>query len=45
LAKAYKANGDMKMAKQTAMKSLEMSKEAEYEPYIKMNEKMIAEMK
>lgn len=45
LAKAYKANGDMKMAKETAMKSLEMSKEAEYEPYIKMNEKMIAEMK
>jgi len=45
LAKAYKANGDMKMAKQTAMKSLEMSKAAEYEPYIKMNEKMIAEMK
>jgi len=45
LAKAYKANDDMKMAKQTAMKSLEMSKAAEYEPYIKMNEKMIAEMK
>jgi len=45
LAKAYKANGDMDMAKQTAMKSLEMSKKAEYEPYIKMNEKLIAEMK
>jgi hypothetical protein len=45
LAKAYKANGDMKMAKKTAEKSLEMSKEADYEPYIKMNEKMIAEMK
>jgi len=45
LAKAYKANGEMKMAKQTAEKSLEMSKEADYQPYIKMNEKLLAEMK
>lgn len=45
LAKAYKANGDMKMAKQVATKSLEMSKEAKYDPYIKMNEKLLAELK
>ena len=44
LAKAYHANGDKKMAKETAMKSLEMSKEAEYEPYVKMNEKLISEL-
>ncbi|MCH2213852.1 MAG: DUF2911 domain-containing protein [Flavobacteriales bacterium] len=44
LAKAYHANGDNKKAKETAMKSLEMSKEAEYEPYIKMNEKLISEL-
>ncbi|MEM9052358.1 MAG: DUF2911 domain-containing protein [Bacteroidota bacterium] len=44
LAKAYHANGDNKMAKETAMKSLEMSKEAEYEPYVKMNEKLISEL-
>jgi len=44
LAKAYQANGDNKMAKETAMKSLEMSKEAEYEPYVKMNEKLISEL-
>jgi hypothetical protein len=45
LAKAYKANGDMQMAKQIAEKSLQMSQEAEYEPYIKMNEKLLSEMK
>ncbi len=45
LAKAYKANGDAKMALKTAEKSLEMSKEADYQPYVKMNEKLIAELK
>ncbi len=45
LAKAYKAVGDKKMAIETAKRSLELSQAAEYEPYIKMNEKMIAEMK
>ncbi len=41
LANAYKANGDKKMALQTAQKSLALSKEANYAPYIKMNEDLI----
>ena len=45
LARAYKANGNMKEAKKTAERSLELSKEAEYQPYVERNEKLLAEMK
>lgn len=45
LALAYKANGNMKEAKQTAERSLELSKEADYQPYVERNEKLLAEMK
>ena len=45
LSEAYAANGDMKMAIKTAERSLELSKEADYKPYIKMNEENIAKWK
>lgn len=45
LSEAYAANGDYKMAITTAEKSLEMSKEAKYDPYIKANEANIAKWK
>lgn len=45
LAKAYKLNGQNEKALQTAEKSLELSKAANYQPYIEMNEKLIAELK
>lgn len=45
LSEAYAANGDYKMAISTAEKSLAMSKEADYAPYIKMNEKNLKDWK
>ena len=45
LSEAYAANGDKKMAIKTAERSLELSKEADYKPYIKMNEENIAKWK
>ena len=45
LSEAYAANGDMKSAIKTAEKSLEMSKTAEYQPYIDMNTENIAKWK
>ena len=45
LSEAYAANGDYKNAIETAEKSLKMSQEAEYEPYIKMNTENIAKWK
>lgn len=45
LSEAYAANGDYKMALETAEESLKMSQEAEYDPYIKMNEENIAKWK
>lgn len=45
LSEAYAANGDYKMAIETAEKSLKMSQEAEYQPYIDMNTANIAKWK
>jgi len=45
LAKAYLAVGDTKNAMKTAQKSLDMAKEADYDAYVKMNEKLIKEIK
>lgn len=45
LSEAYAANGDYKKAIETAEKSLKLSQEAEYEPYIKMNTENIAKWK
>jgi len=45
LAKAYMAVGDKKKAKEVAERSLALSKEAEYQPYVERNEKLLAEMK
>jgi tetratricopeptide (TPR) repeat protein len=42
LSLVYEAKGDKKNALATAKKSLELSKEAEYAPYIKMNTENIA---
>ena len=42
LSEAQAANGDIKGAIKTAKESLEMSQEANYGPYIKMNEENIA---
>lgn len=44
LAKAYLANGDKKNAKIAAQESLKLAKEANYDHYIKLNEKMISEL-
>lgn len=44
LAKAYAANGDKKNAKTAAEESLKLAKEANYDHYIKLNEKFIAEL-
>lgn len=44
LAKAYLANGDKKNAKIAAEESLKISKEAKYDHYIKLNEKLISEL-
>jgi hypothetical protein len=45
LARAYAAAGDKKKAKEVAERSLELSKEAEYQPYVERNEKLLAELK
>lgn len=45
LAKAYKAVGDNANAMSTAEKSMRLAREAEYMPYIKMNEEFIAGLK
>jgi tetratricopeptide (TPR) repeat protein len=45
LSEAYAANGDYKKAVETAEKSLKLSQEAEYDPYIKMNTENIAKWK
>lgn len=45
LAKIYKGLGEKKLAVQTAQKSLKLAQEADYKPYIRMNEKLIAELK
>ena len=45
LSEAYAANGDYKNAIATAEKSLKLSEEAEYGPYIKMNTENIAKWK
>lgn len=45
LSEAYAANGDYKNAIATAEKSLKLSQEAEYQPYIKMNTENIAKWK
>lgn len=45
LSEAYAANGDLKMAIKTAERSLELSEEAEYQPYIDMNVENIAKWK
>ncbi|NEN23994.1 DUF2911 domain-containing protein [Cryomorpha ignava] len=44
LAKAYVANGDKKNAKIAAEESLKLAQEANYDHYIKLNEKMISEL-
>jgi hypothetical protein len=45
LAKAYQATGDKKMATQVAQRSLQLSKEANYDQYVKMNEELIKSLK
>ncbi len=45
LARAYHANGDKANATKTAERSLALSKEADYGPYIVMNENLLAEIK
>lgn len=45
LSEAYAANGMYKEAIETAEKSLQMAKDADYGPYIKMNEENIAKWK
>jgi tetratricopeptide (TPR) repeat protein len=45
LSEAYAANEDYKNAIQTAEESLKMAKEAEYMPYVKMNEANLARWK
>lgn len=45
LAKAYAAAGNVKDAITTAEKSMQLSNEADYEPYVKMNEELIAKLK
>jgi hypothetical protein len=45
LARAYHANGDMKNATKYAQQSLELSKAADYGPYIVMNEELLAKIK
>jgi hypothetical protein len=45
LAKAYKAVGDNAQALTTAENSMKMAREADYMPYIKMNEDLIADIK
>lgn len=45
LSEAYAANGDYKNAIATAEKSLKLSQEAEYQPYIDMNTENIAKWK
>lgn len=44
LAKAYKKIGDNENAIKMAQESLALAKAAEYQPYVKMNEEMIAEL-
>ncbi|HKL03293.1 MAG TPA: DUF2911 domain-containing protein [Cryomorphaceae bacterium] len=45
LAKIYKDQGEKKLAMQTAEKSLKLAREADYQPYVRMNEKLISELK
>lgn len=45
LARAYVAVGDKKNAKEVAERSLQLSKEAEYQPYVERNEKLLSELK
>jgi hypothetical protein len=45
LAKAYKAVGDNAGAMSAAEKSMQLARDAEYMPYIKMNEEFIADIK
>lgn len=45
LSEAYAANGDYKKAIETAERSLKLSQEAEYQPYIDMNTENIAKWK
>ncbi|MCA1762666.1 MAG: DUF2911 domain-containing protein [Flavobacteriales bacterium] len=45
LAKIYKELDEKKMAMQTAEKSLKLAREADYQPYISRNEKLISELK
>lgn len=45
LSEAYAANGDIKKAIEEAEKSLKLSQEADYKPYIKMNTDNIAKWK
>ncbi len=45
LAKVYKAMGDKPKALEAAQKSMKLAQEAEYKPYIRLNEKLIAELK
>lgn len=45
LARAYHANGDKANATKTAERSLALSKEADYGPYIVLNENLLAEIK
>ena len=44
LAKAYVANGDKKNAKIAAQESLKLAQDANYDHYIKLNEKLITEL-
>jgi len=44
LAKVYKELGEMKLAKQMAEKSLDLSLKADYKPYIERNEKLLSEL-
>jgi hypothetical protein len=45
LARAYHLAGDKDMAMKTAQRSLELSKEADYPPYQRMNEELIRQIK
>lgn len=45
LARAYHANGDKANATKTAERSLALSKEADYGPYIVLNENLLADIK
>lgn len=44
LAKAYKLNGENDKALKMAQQSLMLSQKAEYQPYVEMNQKLIAEL-